>query len=171
MRRQFLFILISLNAAFASAETYVTHMGATFNKVSTPGFGDAWKAPNGVIWSGCIGEYSNQGDQPLNATVVTHSPATNACEARGGNLPLLSDYKDLVGFFMLDIGTSTPEEATDFIHLFPGCHNPGQMPGWFWTADAMTTYARAVQGWDAYGDLGPATASSEIRCIVRPTQQ
>jgi hypothetical protein len=167
--------LVSWSAFSASsAETYVTNRGVVFTRVSHAQFGPAWQAPDGTVWSSCLGQFTNLGDEPAGSPYVTHSAATNACEKIGGQLPSLSDYIDLVSLFCdspNDLISLTPQDAQDFSHLFADCPSADYMPLMFWTdtafkdATAARFFGNADFPMDTFGDYEPGSSSLSVRCL------
>ncbi len=60
-----------------------TSRGAVYERVSRDKFGEAWKGPDGLIWSAQIGEYLQ----------YTQSDAISMCKNLGANLPADDDFK------------------------------------------------------------------------------
>ncbi|MGK5083925.1 hypothetical protein WDW37_11545 [Bdellovibrionota bacterium FG-1] len=64
-----------------------TSKGWLFERVAKSSFGEAWKGPDGWIWSDEVGNYSQK-------------DAVSTCKALGGILPSISDFErgEIYGF-------------------------------------------------------------------------
>lgn len=143
-----------VRAAPRSPNYYRTSTGAVFRRVERDGFGRAWKAPDGTIWS------ESHGD------LVTDSAAASACAKIGGRLPTRRDFERLRAFFELDSrGYLTEQGRGDLHELFP------DMKGrWFWSS---SVFPDDPEGNGAFhGDSGAIAwisrvNSLSVRCIGR----
>lgn len=132
--------------------------GAVFERTQYGGFKTAWKAPNGLIWSGYEGAFANDGpDLPDGPeSVVVDSPATRACQAIGGRLPTLQDYRTL-----MDEIAKTNAPGVDIFRVISN----GAV-GRYWTATAQSpAFARIMQSRDTFGDLVRRTDRWSVRCV------
>lgn len=57
-----------------------TSKGAVFERVARDSFGEAWRDPNGLVWSNYVGTYS-------------HHDAVISCKLNGGTLPSRVDFE------------------------------------------------------------------------------
>jgi hypothetical protein len=171
------------------ANTYTTHDSngnviAVFTKVLGPsglggGFGNAWKDPNGSIWSAYQGEYPNTAIKADQNGVVMDSLATEACTKIGGSLPTIQMYQKLVSYFDLDNkGLLTDQGAKDLAGIFPDLLNDQGYTRFFWSSSVISDYpndARTfmpVTGlrydirWYSTNSGHPRNQYGSVRCIV-----
>ena len=149
--------------------------GAIFERVEFPAtgplrglFGNAWKAPNGMVWSQALPEkYDNldmDGTAPINGQ-IQKSKATEACKAVGGVLPSFAQYDQFRKYFgSIDWNDSLSERSQHLMHaLFPWER------AMFWTSTAATN--TALDGTDFFHENGMLSGSSQrwwkldVRCI------
>lgn len=116
-----------LGANVNVGETYTTHdsngkVMAVFTMVQGPGkFGNAWRDPNGVVWSKLIAEAQNMGpsyDEGQNGFIVS-GEAVDACKAIGGDLPSMEDYEKLTSYFEYTGVHFTDQGQRDLETVFP----------------------------------------------------
>ena len=110
------------------ASSYRTSTGAVFSRVECHGFGKAWKAPDGMVWSEYQGNFSNDGAS--NGDIMTDSEATRACAKINGSLPTKQHFERLKRYFDFDSnGYLTAQGRKDLYKVFP------DMKGrWFWSS-------------------------------------
>lgn len=150
-------------------EKFTTSTGAIFERVERTGFGSAWKAPNGTIWSETLeGKFQNldlDGTQSING-IIQKSAATEACKAIGGRLPTAEDFKQLVSYFEFDAEKNqlTKKGAYQFQGVFPWSKYL------FWTSSSVS----AQMAHDFFHPTGIISANASgqrnwdlpVRCIA-----
>ena len=108
-------------------QSYTTSVGAVFTCVKHGEFGEVWRAPNGVVWSQNLGQWSNSGVESGS------SDATQVCSKIGGTLPGFDDYQHMIfSYFEIEKGTGliTGKGLEDLLYFFPDMWLEG-----FWTTD------------------------------------
>lgn len=117
----FTLIISSLDARAADlcqvGTTYRTSVGASFECVRHPGFGPAWKAPHGAVWSATQGDFTNSGT--YDGSTIVDSDATRACVRVGGELPSRLEAGFLRAYFERDARKLTARGLADYLALFP----------------------------------------------------
>ncbi len=152
-------VLFIFLVQFAVAnQTYTTARGFEFIQVNDPGFGMAWKAPDGNFWSAYQGKFPNEGtsihsDPNSNDDEVIDSVAVKVCEAIGGKLPSMNDYRKLREYF---------KNSPDYVSIFPG---EGMF---YWTSTTQNKsprYMRIRPYLDAFGDLANSRKLYGVQCV------
>ena len=133
-----------------------TLAGSMLKRAQLKGFGTAWVTPEGIAWSSYQGLHSNAGT--ASGDIMLNSPATQACEAMGGRLPTIEDYRALMKHFRKPNGGNDLDSFKVFSN---------DMIQVYWTATAHTSFfARIVKGMDDFGDLAPTTSRLHaVRCV------
>lgn len=136
-----------------------TSKGGVFERVAKDAFGEAWRGPDGLIWSDFVGWATNDGEDKDG--FVVDSAATRLCAKVGGMLPLRADFER--------------GEANGFREVLP---NMKEVPNFY--VQPPTTYGRfwsSTADPDApdgayvfFGDRGAGipdyfrSASQAVRC-------
>ena len=125
-----------------------TSKGALYVRVSKENFGEAWKGPDGVIWSDYVGSKRNTGD--VKGGIIIDSEATRLCKTLGGNLPERADFER--------------GEANDFREVLPNMKDR-----YFWSSSVnpnVSGYAGDFNG-SSGNFVYYRNYSDSVRCVGR----
>lgn len=177
-------LLIKQNSVLNSVDAepgdkITTSLGAMFVRVVYPEtgpnrgkFGQAWRAPNGLVWSEVIGRYNNldlDGTTPVDG-IIQKSPATEACKAIGGKLPTYDEYTYFRKTYFarnLPFDRISEEGAQDLLSIFPDMKGENRPLDVFWTASGQIL----PRNGKAFFPIGnainyfPRTRVFSVRCV------
>lgn len=143
------------------ANSYRTSTGAVFSRIEHGRFGKAVVAPDGMIWSKYLGNFSNHGLDKDG--IVTDSAATRACDKIKGNLPTKENFEKLKIYFELDSdGYLTVQGRKDLHKVFPYMKDR-----WFWSATLEPGYSNFAHDFDGYsGGIYEDVRSSNVGSVL-----
>lgn len=127
----------------ATEQTFATHDRAGNTIAVLKEVNGRWKTPDGNIWGFPEGVSTNEALHPDKDGIIVDSPATKYCAERGGRLPSIQDYLQLMSYFdhydtySLNSDNLYLVQLTDlgdreFLETIGW--NPGYGPRFFWTS-------------------------------------
>jgi hypothetical protein len=143
-------------------QTYTTSVGATFECVKHRKFGEAWRDPDGIVWSRNLGAFTNTG--PIQNGII-NSDATRVCSIIGSHLPTKAEYEKFQSFFEYERNVITRVGKGDLLNLFPD-----YLDNNFWSSSVLAgndNFAWGINGINGGMGTGHRNYYFLVRCISR----